>query len=78
MHLANAAGRLGLPDLSLYFQANVLMYLASWNLHTSKRLWVPLEKTMVGQNLAHVPWLPGMHRGLAYSLSLLSWTTLAI
>lgn len=71
-------GGLGLPDLLLYYLENALRWIVNWNLHVHDKLWVPLEKMLAGWNLAHVPWLDRMHRGLTDSTCLLSNSTLAI
>lgn len=76
MRRAKVTGRLCLLDLSLYYQANVLMHVGNWNLHTLDKLCVPLQKTMAGRNVEHAPWLPCTYRGVADPL--LSQATLAI
>lgn len=57
-------GGLGLPNINLYYKAMALVCILNWHHNFADKLWVPLEKTLAGRNLAEAPWVPSTARGL--------------
>lgn len=51
-------GGLGIPNVFQYYQVIALQRVLNWRSHPTLKLWVPLEKTIAGRDLAYVPWVP--------------------
>lgn len=65
----------GLPDIVSYCRAMALVCIMNWYHDHASKLWVPLEKTLAGRNLARTPWIPASYRGLSEHVSPLTKTT---
>lgn len=73
-----AEGGLGLPDIALYYKAMALVQILNWCHDTHKKLWVQVEKSMVGRDLAGAPWIQSLSRGLSQWKSPLTQNTLEV
>lgn len=56
---------MGLPNVALYYKAMTLVSIMNWCHDSLNKLWVPLEKTLAGRNLAGAPWILAKSRGLS-------------
>lgn len=68
----------GLPDIALYYKSMLLVRILNWCHDTTNEIWVSLEKTMAGRNLAGAPWIPRISRSLSEWTSPLTLASLSI
>lgn len=71
-------GGVGLLDIAFYYRAMALVHIMNWCHDSASKIWVPLEKTLAGRNLAGALWIPVSYRGLSEYASPLTKTTLSI